>query len=118
MSSSKLIQKKLSKPLSLSKHLFTQNSIKINGAFFNVGALLEQDPLLLWNEITSPTHYNRKVLALPMFLRLKGIIQRKYPVVFQKSLDQYNLAKRAKRLKRDIANGALENNSSSFKCLN
>jgi hypothetical protein len=47
MSSSKLIQKKLSKPLSLSKHLSAKNSIKINGAFFNVGTLLEQDPVLL-----------------------------------------------------------------------
>ena len=84
----------------------------------NVGALIEQDPVLLWNEITTPIPYKRKVLAPPVFLRLKGIIQRKYPVVFQKSLDQYNLAKRTKRLKRDIANGALENNSSSFKCLN
>ena len=117
MSSSKRIQEKLSKPLSLSKHLFARNTIKINGAFFNVGLLIEQDPLLLWNEITTPTRYNRKVLAPPVFLRLKGIIQREYPEVFQKSLDQYNLAKRTKRLKRDIANGALKNNSSSFKSL-
>ena len=117
MSSSKRIQEKLSKPLSLSKHLFAHNTIKINGAFFNVGLLIEQDPLLLWNEITNSTHYNRKVLAPPVFLRLKGIIQREYPEVFQKSLDQYNLAKRTKRLKRDIANGALKNNSSSFKSL-
>jgi hypothetical protein len=118
MSSSKLIQKKLSKPLSLSKHLSAKNSIKINGAFFNVGTLLEQDPVLLWNEITTPTRYKRKVLAPPVFLRLKGIIQQKYPEVFQRSLDQYNLAKRTKRLKRDIANGDLKNNSSSFKSLN
>ena len=117
MSSSKLIQKKLSKPLSLSKHLSAKNSIKINGAFFNVGSLIEQDPVLLWNEITTPTRNNRKVLAPPVFLKLKGIIQRQYPEVFQKSLDQYNLAKRTKRLKRDIANGALKNNSSSFKSL-
>ena len=83
-----------------------------------VGALIEQDPVLLWNEITTPTPYKRKVLAPPVFLRLKGIIQRKYPVVFQRSLDKYNLAKRTKRLKRDIANGSLDNNSSSFKSLN
>lgn len=118
MSSIKRIQKKLSKPLSLSNHLFSHNTIKIYGVASNIGTLIETDPVLLWNEITTPTRYKRKVLAKPVFLRLKGIIQRKYPEVFQKSLDRHNLAKRTKRLKRDIANGSLENNNSSFKSLN
>ena len=118
MSSSKLIQKKLSKPLSLSNHLFAQNSISINGVVSNVGLMIEQHPLVLWDAITNQVGPQKKVLAPPVFLRLKGIIQRKYPVVFQKSLDKYNLAKRTKRLKRDIANGSLDNNSISFKSFN
>lgn len=72
------------KPLTLSRHKTAKSAVKINGTYHNVKKLMSDSPLELWNIVNHPSKYKKQFIGKPEFLKLKKIIEDKYPDLYKK----------------------------------
>jgi len=61
-----------------------KSAVKINGTYQNVNKLISESPLELWNIVNHPIKHKREFIGKPEFLKLKRIIEDKYPDLYKK----------------------------------
>ena len=107
----------------LSKKRMITNSIEINDKYYNVGVLIKEDPLLLWNAI----HKKGSGLSLvrTAYHTLKSTISKIHPKLVEdvenKKAEIENMAykkKTKKELLEAIKNNEIGNTGCRFKPLN
>ncbi|MDC3198785.1 hypothetical protein OAT58_01905 [Flavobacteriaceae bacterium] len=93
------------KPLTLSRHKTAKSAVKINGTYQNVNKLISESPLELWNIVNHPSKYKRQVIGKPEFLKLKRIIEDKYPELYKKHSQKQAIKYQKKKLLKDMQSG-------------
>ena len=102
------------KPLTLSRHKTAKSAVKINGTYQNVNKLISESPLELWNIVNHPSKYKRQVIGKPEFLKLKRIIEDKYPELYKKHSQKQAIKYQKKKLLKDMQNRNVCQMSVSF----
>ena len=105
------------KPLNLSRHKTSKSSIKFNGEYHNVNKLIREFPLELWNIVNHPIKIKSQFIGKPEFLRLKRIIEDKYPEIYKKHISIQAIKYQKKKLLKDILSGDIEKGVSKFRRL-
>ena len=89
------------KPLILSRHKTAKSAIMINGTYQNVKKLISDSPLDLWNIVNHPSKYKRQFIGKPEFLKLKKIIEDKYPDLHKKHDQKHAIKCQNKKKKKN-----------------
>ena len=87
---------KLLKPLTLSRHKTAKSAIMMNGTYQNVKKLISDSPLALWNIVNHPIKHKREFIGTAEFLKLKSIIEGKYPDLYKKHSQKHAIKSQKK----------------------
>jgi hypothetical protein len=96
------------------------DSIQVSGKYYLVNALIENDPVFLWNAIHGArTERTNKCISLVRtdYARLKSAVYNKNPELVEDIERRYQQIKTKKKLMRDIQTGKICSEESKFRSL-
>jgi hypothetical protein len=103
------------------------DTVCINGDYYRVSTLIEENPLLLWNAIhTKKTNANKRCISLvrTAYAKLKQVVSSINPdlvlaveVEFLKKKESRKQYELVNRLRRDIESGRINTSDTKFKKL-
>jgi len=115
------ISRPLEKDLYIGNKLNKNQSILIDGVFYNIDKLIQEDPLRLWQylypDITSFDNKPKFYLDSKVYSQLKLIIQESYPELIQNLEDKKNSKQTKKELEDQINNSQIDLPGARFKSL-
>ena len=106
------ISRPLEKDLYIGNKLNKNQSILIDGVFYNIDKLIQEDPLRLWQylypDIKSFDNKPKFYLDSKVYSQLKLIIQESYPELIQNLEDKKNSKQTKKELEDQINNSQID----------
>ncbi len=94
----------IKKTNTLSSKRLLNNSIKINGKYYNVKSLIDNNPLFLWEALH--TKGSKLSICSPFYAKLKSVVNKVRPDLINainQSKAEYSDKKRYEKLKKEIS---------------